>query len=241
MNDIYVTLTGNVAAEPRQHTFSDGSRVTSLRVVTANRYFDKKSQEWRDGDRTFFAVRCWRGLGDNVAQSIRVGHPVVVQGRLRIREFGREGERRFMAEVEAGSVGHDLRWGVGTFTKPQRGTAPTFDAEIRDRLDEATEDWAHATARPAPPAAAEGAAAFPFEAPLPGGVEPSVSVAPPEEVPGADVVEMVSPLGDPAADSADNPATDPAADPAADPGPRPRRRTVRADRSGETLGERLAA
>jgi single-strand DNA-binding protein len=151
MNDIHVTITGNVTAEPRQHTFSDGSRVTSLRVITTSRYYDKKVQEWRDGDKTVFAVRCWRALGDNVAQSIRAGHPVVVQGRLRIREFGPEGERRFMAEVEAGSVGHDLRWGMGSFTKPQRGgAAPALDLERREMLDRETEDWAFATtARPA--------------------------------------------------------------------------------------------
>ena len=146
MNDIYVTLVGNVAAEPRQHTLTDGSRVTSLRVVTTTRYYDRRSQEWRDGDKTFFAVRCWRALGDNVAQSVRLGHPVVVQGRLRVREFAHEGERRFIAEVEATAVGHDLRWGVGSFSRPQRGAAPvTLDPETRIRLDQATEDWSFAT------------------------------------------------------------------------------------------------
>ncbi|MCG5216314.1 single-stranded DNA-binding protein [Streptosporangium soli] len=162
MNDIHVTITGNVTAEPRQHTFSDGSRVTSLRVITTNRYFDKRVQEWRDGDKTVFAIRCWRALGDNVAQSIRAGQPVVVHGRLRIREFGPEGERRFMAEVEAGSVGHDLRWGMGSFTKPQRGgAAPALDTESRELLDRETEDWAFATARPAASASPEASPAWP--------------------------------------------------------------------------------
>lgn len=121
MNDIYITLTGNVAAEPRQHTFEDGARVTSLRVLTAHRYFDRKTGQWTDGEKVCFAVRCWRALGDNVAQSIKMGHPVVVSGKLRIREFGAEGDRRFMPEVEASAVGHDLRWGTGVFAKPDRG------------------------------------------------------------------------------------------------------------------------
>ncbi|PZG29595.1 single-stranded DNA-binding protein, partial [Spongiactinospora gelatinilytica] len=120
MNDIQITINGHVVAAPRLYTFSDGSRVTSLRVCTTSRYFDKRTSEWRDGEKIFFAVRCWRALADNVAQSIRMGQPVVVHGRLRIREFGPEGERRFMAEVEATSVGHDLRWGIGTFSKPPR-------------------------------------------------------------------------------------------------------------------------
>ncbi|MEV1244025.1 single-stranded DNA-binding protein [Nonomuraea sp. NPDC050022] len=150
MNDIYITLTGNVAAEPRQYSFEDGARVTSLRVLTTHRYFDKRTGQWADGERVCFAVRCWRALGDNVAKSVQVGQPVVVSGKLRIREFGPEGDRRFMPEVEASSVGHDLRWGTGVFAKPERGGGTgSVSREMRDRLDEETQDWAMG-AKPAP-------------------------------------------------------------------------------------------
>lgn len=180
MNDIYVTLVGNVAAEPRQHTLADGSRVTSLRVATTSRYFDKKLQEWRDGDKAFFAVRCWRGLGDNVAQSVRLGQPVLIHGRLRIREFEREGERRFIAEVEATSVGHDLRWGVSNFSRPPRGgaTPAALDAEDRHSLDAAIEDWAFATGRPAVPASSPSAPTVSLPSSVPPGA-PVASAAPP--------------------------------------------------------------
>jgi single-strand DNA-binding protein len=146
MNDIYITLTGNVAAEPRQYTFEDGLRVTSLKVLTSHRYFDKKTGQWTDGERVCFTVRCWRALGDNVAASVRAGQPVVVSGKLRIREFGPEGDRRFVPEIEASAVGHDFRWGTGVFTKPERGAATTsMSKEMRDRLDEETQDWAMAS------------------------------------------------------------------------------------------------
>lgn len=156
MNDIHVTLTGNVAAPPRQHTFPDGSRVTSLKVASTSRYFDRAGQQWCNGETTYFGVRCFRGLADNVAQSVRVGQPVVVQGRLRIREFTHEGERRFMPEVEANSLGHDLRWGLGSFSKPQRGgTAPMLGRDQRTELDRGTHDWAMGgvTSAEAPPSA----------------------------------------------------------------------------------------
>ncbi|MEU4576932.1 MULTISPECIES: single-stranded DNA-binding protein [Nonomuraea] len=148
MNDIYITLTGNVAAEPRQHTFDDGVKVTSLRVLTSHRYFDRKTGQWMDGERVCFAIRCWRTLADNVARSVRVGQPVVVSGKLRIREFGPEGDRRFMPEVEASAVGHDLRWGTGTFVKPERGgAASSVSPEVRERLDEEIQDWAMGATR----------------------------------------------------------------------------------------------
>ncbi|GAA4961004.1 single-stranded DNA-binding protein [Nonomuraea thailandensis] len=142
MNDIYITLTGNVAAEPRQYSFDEGVKVTSLRVLTTHRYFDRKTGQWVDGEKVCFAVRCWRALGENVAASVRAGQPVVVSGKLRIREFGAEGDRRFMPEIEASAVGHDLRWGTGAFTKPERAGGGSVSKEMRDRLDEETRDWA---------------------------------------------------------------------------------------------------
>ncbi|GAA2206451.1 hypothetical protein GCM10009850_019090 [Nonomuraea monospora] len=142
MNDIYITLTGNVAAEPRQYSFDEGIKVTSLRVLTTHRYFDKRTGQWVDGEKVCFTVRCWRALGENVAASIRAGHPVVVSGKLRIREFGADGDRRFMPEIEASAVGHDLRWGTGAFTKPERGGSGSVSKEMRERLDEETRDWA---------------------------------------------------------------------------------------------------
>ncbi|SDL97379.1 single-strand DNA-binding protein [Nonomuraea maritima] len=145
MNDIYVTLTGNVAAEPRQYSFDDGTKVTSVRVLTSHRYFDRKTGQWTDGERVCFTVRCWRALGENVATSVRAGQPVVVSGKLRIREFGAEGDRRFVPEIEASAVGHDLRWGTGAFTKPERGGVVSISKEMRDRLDEETRDWAMGT------------------------------------------------------------------------------------------------
>lgn len=134
MNDIYITLSGNVAAEPRQYRFDDGMCVTSLRLATTPRVFDRASQTWRDGETSFYAVRCYRALADNVARSVRRGQPIVVHGKLRIRSYEREGDRRFTAEVEAVSIGHDLRRGVTTFQKPQRvAPAPAFDDLARER------------------------------------------------------------------------------------------------------------
>jgi single-strand DNA-binding protein len=163
MNDIYVTLTGNVAAEPRQYNFDDGTKVTSLKVFTSHRYFDKKTGQWTDGERVCFTVRCWRALGENVATSVRAGHPVVVSGKLRIREFGAEGDRRFVPEIEASAVGHDLRWGTGAFSKPERGGVGTISKEMRERLDEETRDWAMGT-RGHRPVAADPAMTGPLSA-----------------------------------------------------------------------------
>ncbi|MFC4590928.1 single-stranded DNA-binding protein [Sphaerisporangium corydalis] len=179
MNDIYITLIGNVSAEPRQYSFNDGLRVTSLRLASTRRVFDKSSQSWHDGETTFYAVRCYRALAENVAQSIKLGQPIVVHGKLRIRSYEREGERRFLAEVEAIAVGHDLRRGLSRFERAQRGLpASAADEDARRRLDMSTQDWEMA-GQPADPLAPSAAAL-----PAPPSTYPSLSTFPPSEPTG---------------------------------------------------------
>ncbi|MFB9246679.1 single-stranded DNA-binding protein [Sphaerisporangium melleum] len=164
MNDTYITLVGNVSAEPRQYDCSDGSRATSLRLASTRRVFDRASQTWHDGETTFYAVRCYRTLAENVARSVRLGQPIVVYGKLRIRSYERDGQRRTSAEVEATSVGHDLRRGVSTFQRPQRGpSSPALDQAAHEHLVAAPHTRfpaaadGHLTALPGgPPTAAPG-------------------------------------------------------------------------------------
>ncbi len=123
MNEIYVTLCGNVTHEPETYPLGDGSRVAVIKVATSSRYVDRQTRQWRNGPTGFYRVRCYRRLADNVAQSLRKGHPVIVHGRLRTRETERDGVRRPVVEIEATSVGHDLKWGIATFQRPAEAIA----------------------------------------------------------------------------------------------------------------------
>lgn len=139
MNEIYVTLVGNAAADPRQFQFEDGSRVTSVRVATSRRYLDRRTQEWRTEPTTYYTVRCYRTLADHVARSVEVGHPVVVYGRLRMREVGSGEDRRLIPEVDAICFGHDLRWGVTRYEKTVRPRAALTAPEDAPTLGQPAE------------------------------------------------------------------------------------------------------
>ncbi|GAA4196743.1 single-stranded DNA-binding protein [Microbispora amethystogenes] len=156
MSDIYVTLSGNVTDDPRQYRFRDGSRVTSMRMAVNRRVLDQQTNTWQTRDTTYYVVRCYRGLADNVQQSVRKGHPVVVYGKLRIKQFEREGEQRFWAEIEASSVGHDLKWGITTYEKPIRAySAGAVSDDDRQAMEDATREW-ELTGRTAPGAPSPG-------------------------------------------------------------------------------------
>ncbi|MGZ4608665.1 MAG: single-stranded DNA-binding protein [Actinomycetes bacterium] len=118
MNETMVTVVGHVATEPALRTTAGGAHVASFRLAATERRFDKGTNGWRDGPTTFYTVTSWRNMAENVCDSIEKGQPVVVHGRLRDSSYdGKDGQRRFVLEVEAFAVGHDLSRGVATFTK----------------------------------------------------------------------------------------------------------------------------
>ena len=108
MNETWVTVVGNVASDVSWRRTQNGGEVANFRVMSTERRFDAESASWEDGLRVAVRVNCWRRLGENVRACITKGDPVVVRGRLSVREFEVDGARRTSLEIEARSVGLDL-------------------------------------------------------------------------------------------------------------------------------------
>lgn len=117
MNDLTITVTGWVATDPRHVVGPTGASLTSFRLASTSRYFDRASNEWVDGQTEWFTVRTFRSAAVTVKRSIEKGQPVVVAGRLRTNEWASEQGPRTDLLIDATSVGHDLTRGVATFTR----------------------------------------------------------------------------------------------------------------------------
>ncbi|MEE4420349.1 single-stranded DNA-binding protein [Streptomyces bugieae] len=124
MNETMVTLVGNAATAVEHRQTTAGVTVARFRLAATSRRWDKAQERWTDGETSFYTVRSWRGLADNVAASVAVGEPLVVQGRLRLREGEQPpekgGQRWFSAEVDAVAIGHDLSRGTAAFRRVTR-------------------------------------------------------------------------------------------------------------------------
>jgi single-strand DNA-binding protein len=120
VNDIHVTLRGNVASELRQMCFDDGNTVTSFRMASNARRYDRDRREWVDKGTTYVRVTCRRAMALNAVESVRKGQPVVVTGRLRERFWSSDGRSGQSLEVEAETLGHDLSFGTATFVRVVR-------------------------------------------------------------------------------------------------------------------------
>lgn len=136
MFETTVTVVGNVIATPVRRVINEDTSVTSFRIASTARRFDRQSGEWQDGDVLYLKVTCWRALGDNVTRSLVQGDPVIVVGRLATREYEVDGQRRSAYELTAQSVGHDLSKGQTDFSRGVRpgDLPPMWEAANSDEL-----------------------------------------------------------------------------------------------------------
>lgn len=104
-----VTVTGNVAGDviTKRVGANQEHLLVTFRVASSERRYDRATDSWVDGDRFTASVNCWRRLADGARLLVK-GDPVVVTGRLSVREYEVEGVRRYMTEINATAVGPDL-------------------------------------------------------------------------------------------------------------------------------------
>jgi single-strand DNA-binding protein len=121
-----LTLTGLIATTPRHIVTSEGLAITSFRLASQQRRFDKTTQRWADADTNWYTITAFRDLAINASQSLNKGDRVVTVGRLKVKDWTNDDRSGTSIEVEADSLGHDLHWGVSQYQKVARpGTEET--------------------------------------------------------------------------------------------------------------------
>lgn len=124
MNETVVCVVGNVATQPVYREPAAGPSAR-FRLAVTSRYWDREKNAWTDGHTNFFTVWANRQLAVNVAASVEVGQPVVVQGRLKVRSEVREGQQGWAsADIDAVTIGHDLSRGTALFRRAARPEVP---------------------------------------------------------------------------------------------------------------------
>jgi single-strand DNA-binding protein len=112
-----ITITGIVATDPKHVVTNAGLAITSFRLASPQRRFDRAKGEWIDGDTNWYTVTAFRRLATNCIGSLAKGQRVLVAGRLRIRDWSHEGRTGTSTEIDADAIGHDLSWGTASFAR----------------------------------------------------------------------------------------------------------------------------
>ncbi|MET8956843.1 single-stranded DNA-binding protein [Streptomyces sp. NPDC004393] len=158
MNETLVCVVGNVATQPVYRESPAGPTARFRLAVTA-RYLDREKNAWTDGHTNFFTVWARRSLATNVAASVAVGDPLVVQGRLKVRNEQRDGQSWLSADLDAVAIGHDLSRGTSAFRRaskpepqpePTAQPEPTWETGPPNRPEEAEQSGPVSQHRPVP-------------------------------------------------------------------------------------------
>lgn len=116
-----ITVVGNLVDDPELRFTPSGAAVANFRIASTPRTFDRQTNEWKDGDALFLSCSVWRQAAENVAESLQRGMRVVVQGRLKSRQYEtREGEKRTVFEIEVEEVGPSLKYATAKVTRTTR-------------------------------------------------------------------------------------------------------------------------
>ena len=138
-----LSVTGLVATTPRHLVTQDGLPITSFRLASSQRRFDRSQNRWIDGETNWFTVTAFRQLAINSSTSVNKGDRIVVAGKLRVRDWDNGERAGTSVEIEADSIGHDLSWGNSVFTRTvlvrETQDDPEEDGETQD-LTNASKD-----------------------------------------------------------------------------------------------------
>ncbi len=136
-----ITVVGNLTDDPDLRFTPSGAAVANFTVASTPRFFDKQTNEWKDGDALFLRCSIWRQAAENVAESLHRGTRVIVSGRLRQRSYEtREGEKRTVVELDVDEVGPSLKYATAKTTKTSRSGGPSASNE--GASNNAADPWA---------------------------------------------------------------------------------------------------
>jgi single-strand DNA-binding protein len=96
-----VILLGHLGKDAETRFTPAGVSVTNFTVATNRRWKDQQTGEWKE-ETDWHNVVLWRA--ENLANYLTKGKQVYVEGRLRTRNYEKDGQKHYMTEVMADDV-----------------------------------------------------------------------------------------------------------------------------------------
>ena len=120
--DTYITVVGNLTADPVLRTTSNGGTVVNLTVASTPRQYDRNTSQWEDGEALFMRCSAWDStyspMASNIQASLTKGMRVIAHGRLVQRSYqDRDGNNRSVMELHLDEIGPALTRNTAQVTK----------------------------------------------------------------------------------------------------------------------------
>lgn len=144
-----VILVGNLGNDPETRYMPDGNAVTNISVATSESWKDRNTgqqQERTEWHRVVF----FRRLAEIAGEYLKKGSKVYIEGKLRTRQYEKEGQKHYSTEIVADEMqmldsrGDGGGMGGGGYSnRPAANqnngggnTAPAYDAPPPEDFDD---------------------------------------------------------------------------------------------------------
>lgn len=118
MNQLSITVVGNLTDDPELRFTPTGTAIAKVRIAHTPRVRD--GEGWKDGEPTFLDATMWRYLAEHAAESLSKGDRVIATGRLRTERWEKDGEPRSKVVLDVDAVGPDLAYATARPVKTKR-------------------------------------------------------------------------------------------------------------------------
>jgi len=123
-----VMIIGNLGSDPEMRYTPSNRAVTQFNVAVNQSTKNQQTGEWVE-ETDWFRVSVWGDRAERMAEQLRKGNKVFVEGRFRTRQFeGRDGQTRTALEITADSIVNlerRARDDEGSFAAPAASGAVT--------------------------------------------------------------------------------------------------------------------
>lgn len=99
-----VMIIGNLGSDPEMRYTPTNRAVTQFNVAVNQSTKNQQTGEWIE-ETDWFRVSVWGDRAERMAETLRKGNKVFVEGRFKTRQFeGRDGQTRTSLEITADSI-----------------------------------------------------------------------------------------------------------------------------------------
>lgn len=136
-----VILIGNLGKDPEVKSFENGGKVANFSVgVTERGYTTKDGKNIPEHTEWFNCVVRQSGLAGVAEQYLKKGNKVFVEGKMKTREYDKDGQKKYLTELIVDSMelltpkGDSSSSGQSAQPAPAQPQAESFKQKEQDQL-----------------------------------------------------------------------------------------------------------
>jgi len=127
---IPVELEGNLTADPKTGTTTEGTDYAQFQIAVNDRRFDEATNTWENSDTVFHNVVVYGAAARNTAKSLKKGDAAIVIGEMKFGTYTNPETNvtRDTRDVVARSVGASLRFNGVEVQRGPKASGPAVHA-----------------------------------------------------------------------------------------------------------------